>query len=149
MSVYREAERQRRRQRRDRLKRGGGKKSSLCAALSASLTALITGGKDAAPQGCASDYGDYDYNNYGGGGGGGGVPGSERVEYVTVRGCRPGRRWDDGEEECDLSPDDGTNVDNDNYGRYGTDFDDACSADGAAACAGTKGLAQMAVALGK
>ncbi|VVC45702.1 Hypothetical protein CINCED_3A013429 [Cinara cedri] len=130
MSLYREAERQRRQQRHKQQKRG--KKSSLCAALSASLTALITGGsKDSAAQGCSSDYGDYDYNNHGSG-----ATSTERVEYVTVRGCRPLRRWDDGEGKCDLSPD----YENVNCSCNGMDFDDVHSR-------GTKGMAQMAVAL--
>lgn len=135
MSLYREAERQRRQQRR---KRGGCKKSSLCAALSASLTALITGGKDSAPRGCSSDYGDYDYNGYESG-----ASDAGRVEYVTVRGCRP-TCWDYDGGECDLSPDDENNCSCD-----GLAFDDARSVNSATACSGTKGMAQMAVALGK
>lgn len=120
MSVYREAERQRRK----RHKRDGGKKSSLGAALSASLTALFTGAKDSSGVSRSPDGGDFDYYY--------GTPSStaaDRVEYVTVRGRLPG---------CDV----GWSSDNED-----ANFDsDSVNSD---ACNGTKGLAQMAVTLGK
>jgi len=123
MSLYREAER--RRKRRRQRERGGGKKSSLGAALSASLTALFTGGKGSD---CPSDHGDCDYYY-------GGVNAADRVEYVTVRGCRPERGDGDGGE---LSSGD------ENHGNV--DEEDV-SANGNAYYDRTKGLAQMAVAL--
>lgn len=120
MSMYREAERQRRK----RHKRGGGKKSSLGAALSASLTALFTGTKDSSGGARSPDGGDFDYYY--------GAPSStdaNRVEYVTVRGCIPG---------CDV----GWSSDNEDV-----NFDsDSANSD---VYNGTKGLAQMAVTLGK
>jgi hypothetical protein len=125
MSLYREAER--RRKRRRQRERGGGKKSSLGAALSASLTALFTGGKGSD---CPSDHGDCDYYY-------GGVNAADRVEYVTVRGCRPERGDGDGGE---LSSGD------ENHGNV--DEEDV-SANGNAYYDRTKGLAQMAVALGE
>lgn len=141
MSLYREAERQRRKLRRQQRKRGG-KKSSLGAALSASLTALFTGGKDSTAAGHSSDYGgDYDY--YFGAPSDGTSAG--RVEYVTVHGCHAACGDDDDD-------DDGDN---------GDDYDESPSYDGirnnddddasvnSAAYYGTKGLAQMAVTLGK
>lgn len=120
MSLYREAERQRRKRQKCR----GGKKSSLGAALSASLTALFAGGKET-----AADYGEYDcvYEANS-------ATASERIEYVTVRGCRLRRDVEESQWFSD---------DQNNY-----DFDDACSAN-SNAYDNTKGLAQMAVALGK
>lgn len=117
MSLYREAERERRKRR----KRNGGKKSSLSAALSASLTALFTGGKSTGRPGDNADYDCY----YG-------TTAADRIEYVTVRGCTPGR--DDDDDEWWSSGDE-------------TGLDDvSLSSD---AYNSTKGLAQMAVALGK
>lgn len=118
MSLYREAERQRRRQQ----KRCSDKKSSLSSALSASLTALFSGGKEV-----ATDYNDYDcvYEAIS-------TTDSERIEYVTVRGCCLRRDVDDGQ----------LSEDQNNY-----EFDDACSNNNM--YENTKGLAQMAVGLGK
>lgn len=130
MSLYREVERQRRKRQEQQHKRGG-KKSSLGAALSASLTALFTSGKDSATTagGYSADYGEYDYYY------GPAASSTERVEYVTVRGCQPGC----GNDECELT------LENHN------DFDqnaDSISMNNNA-CDHTKGLAQMAIALGK
>jgi len=128
MSLYRNAERQRRKRWRQQQRKRGGKKSSLGAALSASLTALFVGGsKDSAP---SSDCGEYDC--YYGAGSSTAVADADRVEYVTVRGCRPSCDDDSGGE---LSSDD-ENRDGDDSD---FDADDSC----------TKGLAQMAVTLGK
>lgn len=125
MSLYREAERQRKRRR--QRERGGGKKSSLGAALSASLTALFTGGKD-----LAAAHGDCDYYY-------GAVNAADRVEYVTVRGCRPERDGDDDSSGGELSSGDENHgyIDADDISTNGNAYDR------------TKGLAQMAVALGK
>lgn len=130
MSLYRDAERQRRKRRQQQSKRGGGKKSSLGAALSASLTALFAGGKDPAGAG-PMDFGDYDYYN------GAAAASADRVEYVTVRGCRPGR-------DADVE----SSSDDENASDFIDDFDfDAISMD--VDIHNTKGLAQMAIALGK
>lgn len=148
MSLYREAERQRKR--RQQRKRGGGKKSSLGAALSASLTALFTGGKDsAASAGCQSDYGDSDYYY-----GSVSATAADRVEYVTVRGCRPDLD-DDDDDDDDGDDEDYDDGDDDGGGELSsgdehhenTDLYDT-STDGNAYDR-TKGLAQMAVALGE
>ncbi|XP_060846942.1 uncharacterized protein LOC132926589 isoform X2 [Rhopalosiphum padi] len=126
MSLYRNAERQRRKRWRQQQRKRGGKKSSLGAALSASLTALFVGGsKDSAP---SSDCGEYDC--YYGASSSTAVADADRVEYVTVRGCRPSCDDDSGGE---LSSDD-ENRDGDDSD---FDADDSC----------TKGLAQMAVTL--
>lgn len=134
MSLYREAERQRRKLRRQQRKRSG-KKSSLGAALSASLTALFTGGKDPTAAGyrsdCGGDY-DYYYNTQSDG------TSTERVEYVTVRGCHMACDDDDDGGNYDESPScDGIRNDFDNASEDSAGYD------------GTKGLAQMAVTLGE
>lgn len=127
MSLYRDAERQRRKRWRQQQRKRGGKKSSLGAALSASLTALFVGGsKDSAPSSDCEDNGYY----YGAGSS---ATDADRVEYVTVRGCRPSR-----DDSCDeLSTDD------ENHEAYDSDFD------GDDAYNHTKGMAQMAVTLGE
>jgi len=135
MSLYRDAERQRRKRRQQNRKRGCGKKSSLGAALSASLTALFTGGKD--PSGRPNaDHGDNDY--YYGASGSAATAADGRVEYVTVRGCRP-LCDDDIDEDDDHDGDDYELTPGDGHGldvEFDIDHD-------------TKGLAQMAVALCK
>lgn len=130
MSLYREVERQRRKQK-EQQRKCGGKKSSLGAALSASLTALFTGGKDSATTagGYSADYGDYDYYY------GPAASSAKRVEYVTVRGCRPGCDND----ECELTLENNSDFDL-NAENISMNND---------SCDHTKGLAQMAIALGK
>lgn len=133
MSLYREAQRQRRKRKNEERKRCCGKKSSLGAALSASLTALFNGGKDpAALPGCSSYSGDNGYYY------GAADTADDRVEYVTVRGHRP--RCTHPEFIIDLSSDEecyGDDVDFENESMK-SDHNDA-----------NKGLAQMAVTLGK
>lgn len=130
MSLYREAERQRRKWRKQQHKHDS-KKSSLGAALSASLTALFTSGKDSTTMAASNstNYGDYDYYY------GPMASSAERVEFVTVRGCQPG--YDD--DECDLTLFSDTDFDKD-IDNISTKSDDYSN---------TKGLAQMAVTLGK
>lgn len=124
MSLYRDAERQRRKRWRQQQRKRGGKKSSL-GALSASLTALFAGGsKDSVP---SSDCGDNGYYY------GASETDADRVEYVTVRGCRPSR--DDNESGGELSTDD------ENREACDSDFD------GDEIYDHTKGMAQMAVTL--
>lgn len=143
MSLYRDAERERRKRRQRDRKRICGKTSSLGAALSASLTALFTGAKDSSDRRRLSannndDNDDEDgYYCYGTAAAAAAADG--RVEYVTVRGCHPGRDDDDdgggdgGGGGGDYEP---TSDDDENdFGLY-TDHD-------------TKGLAQMAVTLGE
>lgn len=126
MSLYRDAERQRRKRWRQQQRKRGGKKSSL-GALSASLTALFAGGnKDSVP---SSDCGDNGYYY------GASETDADRVEYVTVRGCRPSR--DDNDSGGELSTDD------ENHEAYDSDFD------GDDTFNHTKGMAQMAVTLGE
>lgn len=129
MSLYREVERQRRKRREQQCKRGS-KKSSLSAALSASLTALFTSGKDSAntTDGYSADYGDYDYYY------GPAASSTKRVEYVTVRGYRPGCE----NYECEFR------FENNNC--FDVNADNVSM--NSVTCDHTKGLAQMAVALG-
>lgn len=120
MSLYRDAERQRRKRWRQQQRKRGGKKSSL-GALSASLTALFVGGsKDSAP---SSDCGDNGYYY------GASETDADRVEYVTVRGCQPSHDDNDSDDE--------------NHEGCDSDFD------GDDAYNHTKGMAQMAVTLGE
>jgi len=138
MSLYRDAERQRRKRRRQQQRKRGGKKSSLGAALSASLTALFVSGKDSAP---SSDCGDNDYYYGSASSTNATVADADRVEYVTVRGCRPCCDNDDsggGELSSDDENHDGDDLD---FGDVSVGDDDPYDY--------TKGLAQMAVTLGK
>lgn len=138
MSLYRDAERQRRKRRRQQQRKQGGKKSSLGAALSASLTALFVGGKDYAP---TSDCGDNDYYYGSASSTNATAADADRVEYVTVRGCRP---------SCDDDDSGGGELSSEDENHDGDDFDFGdVSVDGDDHYDYTKGLAQMAVTLGK
>jgi len=138
MSLYRDAERQRRKRRRQQQRKRGGKKSALGAALSASLTALFVGGKDSAP---SSDGGDNDYYYGSVSSTDATVADADRVEYVTVRGCRP---------SCDNDDSGSGELSSDDENRDGDDFDFGdVSVGGDDPYDYTKGLAQMAVTLGK
>jgi len=138
MSLYREAQRQRRKRRRQQQRKRIGKKSSLGAALSASLTALFVGGKDSTP---FSDCGDNGYYYGSTSSTNATTADVDRIEYVTVRGCRPTYDNEDSG-DGELSSDD--------ENRDGDDFDYGdVSVDGDGPYDYTKGLAQMAVTLGK
>lgn len=118
MSLYREAERQRRKRHKP------GKKSSLGAALSASLTALFTSTKGSSGGARSQENGDDPDYYYGMA-----SSDADRIEYVTVRGCFP---------ECDVgwsTDNEDVNLDNDSVNS------DAYN--------NTKGLGQMAVTLGE
>jgi len=138
MSLYREAQRQRRKRRRQQQRKRIGKKSSLGAALSASLTALFVGGKESAT---LSDCGDNGYYYGSTSSINATVADADRIEFVTVRGCQPSYDNDDNGDGELSSDDENHDADDFDYGDISVDGDDLYDY--------TKGLAQMAVTLGK